>query len=1794
MAYADERIRLRLGVTTAAMIALVALAPIALVGSASAGFKWPPKPAGGPLTFDGNTFGDGTPPPPADKRATDANWQATAPARAAAKANFNLPTDEAAQQKLNETRKLVSDGIDLVTAEDAAIGNGLRGLLAAGQLNIDFVSLDNKAAGSTLGDGKAGITVGGDKMNMNGRNLKDNLNEGLAGVFIVAVTLFHEGKHADHVLTVPAPDPSKPALNAANEEVAHDEDEIEAHKADIALTDSVRAIDLNNPGASTGLARALIDRINALPEGERAGTLEAIKSAAANLESDSVRAFQGYQRRAEASRAFIRGEITEAEKNKRRQDDPQGTTVQPKPGTFVVPADSGKLEVTIGGVTFELDTGFAAIRDLEAAGGDVLVSGEGGIGVLKDPYGQTDFRVLPITGHLTQGLDLFVDSETDIVRVYDGAAGAIHPLLESGGTFVGLGPNIAAGVTIPGGFLRFSAAGDDIYAFRSPSTSFTDDTSYLHLADADGDGDVDQADVSLFGERVAGEPGFVDRPPVAGDSGVEVFGTPGHEIAVYAVGDDGQMDVRLGGGVAPAGGLGVFTITLDAPIASRWAIVVDETTGVLGVKQRVLTPEEDGSGLVVDLNPVPPVVQAGTPLMISGYVINATAEPRQAFAGIFPPGLLTNITTYTTAGEFDADVFVAPVGFLGVIAPHSYVYVRATGTVLPRIGAAIGDLVAFDPVTSKETFQTFTFEVLPAEPERQELRFLRPPGGALDVAFDAQGNAYTTGIFSDEVTLTRYDGGLTHGTQRNFGSGFQPSIAVDPTTGTVVVTWYDARATGNETRVALSDDGGETWEGVTFPGARTSGQVVVQDGNAVVPVIRGDGTPAILEFDPSAGRFRSFPVPGSSPVVRLAPGAHGDVWGLTAAQRLLQKDVDLYRFTSVSGTSLAADLDGRVYSVIGTGFFRYEGSTTVRFRGLTTVPVDVAVDADRGFLADPSGIDRLHPSFFQGAPSIPVATTTPPRVTPEVIQVTPVPLEPTVTTLTGDPTVAPVDGTLQFDGRVRFPFPSGIGSPSGLSNLLPDGLVGGVTTGGNVFTLGAPPAKAETTTVVTTSSPSAAGQDVTVTATVTSPDGVPAGTVKFSEDTTAPTELGTAELVDGVATFVVTAPTVGTHHYVGEYQGSDAFERSGGGVTHVVEPAPDGGPVLSPIAPISGEEGTPVTLGGSFTSPDDDDHTLRVDWGDGDVDFYQFEAQAGEKIFAVTHTYPDDGSFGGTATVTDDRGGEDVQTFSSTISNVAPAVDITGLPASGSVGTPIELGSEVVDPGREEFTFSWRVAVGGGVVATGDADTFAFTPLTPGTYVVTLIVDDGDGGQDSDEATLEVAEPDRDRDGVPDGVDNCLDVPNPGQEDRDGDGIGDECDAALPTELVDLSAPTIVAGTDSVTIGGRVAGRTAERAPTGSVLIQLEGVSVSAAIGADGSFSTVVGTSALREARSYTIGFSYAGDDDFAGSSGSSTLVVTPAVPARLDLTPEQATNPINTKHVVVATVLDRFGNPVPGETVSFDVAGANPTSGTAVTDDEGDATFEYLGVKVGDDEIRATLGALVLIAKKTWIPLDGFEFVDHYKCYTVTPSQKFPAAVVELADQFGVSLVLVKQRKRLCTPVDKNGEGIRDRKAHLTCNELRTPADTPIAGLGRRVRVDNQFGSQTLEVEELSYLCLPASKLRLDQPGALEPDPVPEGFDHYSCYAVEGERPRRLVTLADQFATVQYELRRPRLLCNPVSKNLGQVFHPQVHLVCYAIVPYDFYGIPVAIRDQFGLTRLRVDFTRTLCVPSFKTELAP
>ena len=86
-------------------------------------------------------------------------------------------------------------------------------------------------------------------------------------------------------------------------------------------------------------------------------------------------------------------------------------------------------------------------------------------------------------------------------------------------------------------------------------------------------------------------------------------------------------------------------------------------------------------------------------------------------------------------------------------------------------------------------------------------------------------------------------------------------------------------------------------------------------------------------------------------------------------------------------------------------------------------------------------------------------------------------------------------------------------------------------------------------------------------------------------------------------------------------------------------------------------------------------------------------------------------------------------------------------------------------------------------------------------------------------------------------------------------------------------------------------------------------------------------------------------------------VTVTPGEPATLDLQPETATNVVDAEHCVTATVKDAFGNVTPGITVDFSVVPTTfrtPSSGTAVTDALGQATFCYTSALPGSDTITA------------------------------------------------------------------------------------------------------------------------------------------------------------------------------------------------------------------------------------------------
>lgn len=101
-----------------------------------------------------------------------------------------------------------------------------------------------------------------------------------------------------------------------------------------------------------------------------------------------------------------------------------------------------------------------------------------------------------------------------------------------------------------------------------------------------------------------------------------------------------------------------------------------------------------------------------------------------------------------------------------------------------------------------------------------------------------------------------------------------------------------------------------------------------------------------------------------------------------------------------------------------------------------------------------------------------------------------------------------------------------------------------------------------------------------------------------------------------------------------------------------------------------------------------------------------------------------------------------------------------------------------------------------------------------------------------------------------------------------------------------------------------------------------------------------------------------------------------------------------------------------------------------------------------------------------------------HFQCYRVErPIPPSADRTVELRDQFGTYRAKVGRITKICTPVDKNGEGIPDDDLHLVCYEVSERRDPR-----RPVTTTNQFGRARMYVREAQELCVPSSKRELDR----------------------------------------------------------------------------------------------------------------
>ncbi len=104
---------------------------------------------------------------------------------------------------------------------------------------------------------------------------------------------------------------------------------------------------------------------------------------------------------------------------------------------------------------------------------------------------------------------------------------------------------------------------------------------------------------------------------------------------------------------------------------------------------------------------------------------------------------------------------------------------------------------------------------------------------------------------------------------------------------------------------------------------------------------------------------------------------------------------------------------------------------------------------------------------------------------------------------------------------------------------------------------------------------------------------------------------------------------------------------------------------------------------------------------------------------------------------------------------------------------------------------------------------------------------------------------------------------------------------------------------------------------------------------------------------------------------------------------------------------------------------------------------------------------------------------VDHYKCYKVkvhSGTLKFVPVTVTVADQFTPTKSFeVKKPALLCTPVDKNGEGIKHGVVHQLCYKVKPALPKHVPQLG--LHLADQFGLERVDTKKEDVLCVPSLK---------------------------------------------------------------------------------------------------------------------
>ena len=144
---------------------------------------------------------------------------------------------------------------------------------------------------------------------------------------------------------------------------------------------------------------------------------------------------------------------------------------------------------------------------------------------------------------------------------------------------------------------------------------------------------------------------------------------------------------------------------------------------------------------------------------------------------------------------------------------------------------------------------------------------------------------------------------------------------------------------------------------------------------------------------------------------------------------------------------------------------------------------------------------------------------------------------------------------------------------------------------------------------------------------------------------------------------------------------------------------------------------------------------------------------------------------------------------------------------------------------------------------------------------------------------------------------------------------------------------------------------------------------------------------------------------------------------------------------------------------------------------------------------------------------------------------------------------------------------------------------------------VVNQFGTIKLDIVKPDILMVPTLKtLALPGPTPPPTDPNVDHFQCYKVKRSKGSPKFQKilgVTVQDQFGTETLDLLKPIRLCAPANKRNEDPTAPShpFHLLCYKTKNSAFGTVQTFTNNQFGPAQPLLIHRRELCVPSTKNR---